>query len=320
MMNGWTGAAGLTLAAVVFGLGPGPQASPYKPPKVIKTECLGPLTFEDTFKSLDAGPDQIRPAKPHRWRTVYGYGGALALDNRNGGRAGVAVDPSFTGVKAGAAGAAPLGLNPFSVDPATGALVVRAEPAPAEMVPLLWGKRYTTGLLTTKFSFSQRYGYFEINAKLPRGKGLWPAFWLLPNEGKWPAGGELDIFEQLGHEPETMYFSVHSGAQKTIANKVTLAADASRDFHLYGAAWTPGEVVWYVDRKEVARTTTPADMNKPMHMIIDLAVGGSWGGDPDETTRFPADLKVLAVRAWALPDSEAGRAKSGRACESAPDQ
>jgi beta-glucanase (GH16 family) len=283
----------------------------------MKTECLGPLTFEDTFKSLDAGPDQIRPPKPRRWRTVYGYGGALAWDNRKGGRVAVAVDPSFTGVKAGVAGAAPLGLNPFSTDPDTGALVVRAQQTPAELAPLLWNKPYTTGLLTTKFSFSQRYGYFEINAKLPKGKGLWPAFWLLPNAGQWPAGGELDIFEQLGHETEIMYFSVHSGAQKTVANKVRLAADASRDFHLYGAAWTPSEVVWYVDHKEVARTTTPADMDKPMHMIIDLAVGGGWGGDPDETTKFPADLKVLAVRAWALPGPDAKRAAS---CEVAPDQ
>ena len=159
--------------------------------------------------------------------------------------------------------------TPFS--DTNGALDITAAPTSA-----LPGASYTSGGLTTAASFAQTYGYFEINAELPAGAGMWPAFWLLPLNHD---GTEIDSPEVLGNDPNTIYLSAHS----TPANYTTLAVqgpNTSTGFHTYGVDWEPTTITYYLDGNDVGSIPTPADMDTPMYMLLDLAVGtaGSWSG------------------------------------------
>lgn len=207
-----------------------------------------------------------------------------------------------------------LGVQPFSV--AGGALTIRAEPMSDTVRTAVAGAvarqpgpirdsplkdvRYSSGLITTKGSFEQTYGYFEMRARWTGGKGLWPAFWLLPSDGAWPP--EIDVMEALGHEPTTIYQSVHSkqtGKHVGRTERIALRTDASQ-FHTYGVLWTRDEIRFFVDGRQTAARPTPADAHRPMYLLVNLAVGGRWPGDPDADTRFPAKMTVDYVRAWRL--------------------
>ncbi len=285
-------------------------AHAYSPPSAITPAALGAPTFSEIFKTFDAGEDQAQGKTPHRWRTVMGYGGAASPDNRSGSRATVYVDPGFPGVTEGQLGPKPLGLNPFHLSQ-DGSLSITADMTPAALKPLLWNRPYTSGVMTTRFSFAQRYGYFEVRARLPHGKGLWPAFWLLPADSLAPAGTELDVFEQLGHASKVVFCTLHYQGRtwfwlpkpKVWEKRVPLPFDTSQGVHAYGAAWSRDQIVWYVDRREVCRQPTPEGMDQPMYMLVNLAVGGSWGGPPDSTTRFPASMQIQAVNVWTLKGS-----------------
>ena len=269
-------------------------------PATIDPRALGRPSFMEDFRTFDYGVDQLRSARPHRWRVVSGSGGPFSPSNRSMSGSSVAVDPGFAGVQGGRAGPRPLGINPFEWRPG-GPLVIKAIRTPPALLPWVWNKPYISGQAMTKFSFSQRFGYFEIEAILPKGKGLWPAFWMLPMAGQWPKNGELDIFESLG-DPRVIYCTVISSTQKKVQKKVVLPFDASAGYHRYGAAYDRDEIVWYVDRREVMRTATPADMKtQPMFLRMNLAVGGAWGGQPDANTVFPARYTIRRVSAWTLP-------------------
>lgn len=288
---------GLSMATACGPADAGPVPSELAAP--LDETMLGTPTFDERFERLDAGSDQLRGPAPHRWRTVMGYGGPTAFSNYRISDSSIAVDPSFTGVENGRPGTRPLGLNPFQLDPGR-SLTILARPVPAGLAPKLWNARYYSGQLTTKFSFSQLYGYFEIEAMLPVGKGFWPSFWLLPTKGQWPAGGEIDVFEGLG-DPRSIYTTLHWGREHQQAQrKITLAFDASTAFHRYGVAWSRQYVVWYVDRREAFRVPTPPEMREPMFLLMGLGVGGPWGGYPDQTTRFPGRYVIRRVRAWTL--------------------
>jgi beta-glucanase (GH16 family) len=154
-------------------------------------------------------------------------------------------------------------------------------------------------VVTTARSFSQRYGYFEMRARMPEGKGLWPAFWLLPADGSWPP--EIDVVEMLGHEPDTYYATVHyaeKGAHKESGAGIKRLKLTTQHV-TFGLLWTADELVWYQDDVEVRRAKNPG-IDKPMYMLVNLAVGGKWPGAPDKTTRFPAQMRVDYVRAFAL--------------------
>ncbi len=286
----------------------GDQAMAYSPPSAITPQALGAATFSENFASFDAGEDQPPGKVPHRWRTVLGYGGSTSPDNRSGSRGTTYVDPGFPGVVDGQLGAKPLGLDPFHLT-AGRYLAITAQPAPPAAKPALWNRPYTSGVITTRFSFAQRYGYYEVSAQLPDGRGLWPAFWLLPAApASSPAGTELDVFEHLGRAPRATFCTLHYQgrtwfwAPKAVVweHKVVLPFEPSRGFHLYGAAWSPEQIVWYVDRHEVCRQPTPPGMDQKMYMLLNLAVGGSWAGPPDATTRFPASFYVKSVNVWRL--------------------
>lgn len=160
------------------------------------------------------------------------------------------------------------------------------------------GKAYTSGMVCSFERFSQRYGYFEIRAKFPKGKGYWPAFWLLPDDKSWPP--EIDVLEILGHEPNVLYMTNHwrDEARKHGSRGGKFEGpDFSADFHVFAVEWTPEELVWYVDGKERFRSREGV-MQKSAYVIANLAVGGDWPGDPDATTVFPGTMEVDYIRVF----------------------
>lgn len=248
-------------------------------------------TFADEFRTLDWGTDQEKPAKPHRWRTVHGYGGPAAADNRALSRTTLAVDRNFAGVGR----KAPLGIDPFS----TGAdgLTITARKADPKLHAALFGRRWTSGLLTTKFSFAQRHGYFEAVMDLPVcQKGAWPAFWLAPRKPGWPLYGEIDAPEAIGDGK--LYWSTLSKAtgKKTETHKI-IPGDCTRGWHRYGVLWRADKIGFYYDRRLIGQTATPADYSEPMYLLLNLAVGGSWPGEPAAATDR-ITMRVRSVRAW----------------------
>ena len=285
-------AAGLTLSALTASAAPADSAR-------IDPAAFGKPIFVETFQTLDAGQDQPPRGKPHRWRTVHGYGDAADAANRNGILA-LYVDGDFGGIAGGKALPGSLNINPFEHRP--GLLTIVARPSDPSLRSKLLNKPYTSGLLNTRLSFAAKNAYFEGEIKLPRGRGLFPAFWLMPQVSVWPEGGEIDIMEQLGKDTHVAFASIHA---KNIhhTKEVKLGFDAAGDFHRYGVAYTPTEIVWYFDRREVHRMPTPPDVKDPMYILLNLAVGGDWAGEPDASTPFPARMHVREIKVWSLPPS-----------------
>jgi len=174
-------------------------------------------------------------------------------------------------------------------------------------------REYTSARLKTQAKFEQAYGRFEARLKIPRGQGLWPAFWMLgadiPTVG-WPRCGEIDIMENIGREPSTVHGTVHgpgySGANG-IGASFTLPGGArfADDFHVFAVEWEPAAIRWYVDGA-LYQTRTPADLpagqrwafDHPFFLLLNVAVGGGWPGSPDATTVFPQTMLVDYVRVY----------------------
>jgi beta-glucanase (GH16 family) len=201
----------------------------------------------------------------------------------------VYVDPAFAGTAKG-----PMGLNPFSVS--NGILTIRAEKASPEVSSHVWGYGYTSGLLTTADSFSQTYGYFEVRARVPRGKGLWPAVWLLPADRTWPP--EIDILESLGQDPDLIHQTVHwtKHEEHVLKHSETRISGADTAFHTYGMDWSKTTIRWFIDGKETARAPTPPDLHKPVYLLLNLAVGG-WAGEPAQDA-VPGEFQIDYVRVY----------------------
>jgi beta-glucanase (GH16 family) len=248
------------------------------------------LTFSDDFNSLSL---YDAATKTGTWRTEYGYGGpgtnaSRVLNNE----LEIYMDAKFGGTSGSA-----LGINPFSLN--NGMLTITAAPTPTQALQYLDNHSYTSGLLTSKFSFAQEYGYFEVRAKMPDAQGFWPAFWMLPTDNSWPP--ELDIFEVLSGDPSTVYMTSHgkgSGAQAGSQNIVHID---TTQFHTYGVDWGPSLLKYYVDGVEVAEQATPNVMKgKEMFMLLNLAVGG-WAGSPNSGAS--AQMQVDFVHAYATANT-----------------
>lgn len=175
-----------------------------------------------------------------------------------------------------------------------------------------WGRqRYTSARLLTQGVQAWTYGFFEIRAKLPCGVGTWPAIWMLPEDRtvEWPNGGEIDIMEHVGHVPGEINQSVHTRAfnftrntQKTTKFRVD---DACETMHRYQLLWTPEFVLTGVDDQPKFlfrsmpddRTRWPFD--QPMHLLLNIAVGGNWGGQRGiDAAAFPARFEIDYVRVY----------------------
>lgn len=177
---------------------------------------------------------------------------------------------------------------------------------------------YTSGRINTQGKHDFTYGLFEVVAKVPAGNGFLPAFWMMPtNEnlyGQWPRCGEIDIMEVLGNKLDTAYGTIHYGnPHKESQGTYKLEGSTfSEEFHKFSCEWMPGKINWYVDGKLFhtendwySRTegqgeiTYPAPFDQPYYMILNLAVGGTWPGNPNETTDFEnAAFVIDSVTAW----------------------
>jgi beta-glucanase (GH16 family) len=161
------------------------------------------------------------------------------------------------------------------------------------------GKAYTSGIITTQGRFAQQYGVAEVRAKLPAGKGLWPAFWLLPNPTGWPP--EIDVMENLGYNTHTVYMTLHyaGGESEAYYSLPSTGPGFADGFHTFRMDWRPDAIAWYIDGQEVRRYAVAANIPaQPMFFLLDLAVGGNWPGDPDGSTVFPADFEIDYIRVW----------------------
>ena len=181
---------------------------------------------------------------------------------------------------------------------------------------------YTSGRVDTSGKFAPVYGRFEIRAKLPGGKGLWPAHWLYPQNRDWemewlmtqaitnglermipearPWYSEIDIMEFLGHTNViygTLHYHEFEGPKKSSSGKVKGDADYTKDFHIYALEWEPDVMRWFVDG-QLIHSTTNGIPHTPHYLILNTAVGGKWPGNPDETTVFPQFHDIDYVRVY----------------------
>lgn len=192
------------------------------------------------------------------------------------------------------------GYNPFHLH--NGVLSISATPTPAAVMHT-HPYPYLSGMIMSDGCFAQKYGYFEIRARIPQGKGLWPAFWLLPVSHKWPP--EIDVFEMFGapnSRKEGGLGWVHTGTvgggDSAFNAWHQTAIDQYSAFHRYGLLWGPENMAIYLDGKLLASQSTPEHFHEPMYLIANLAVGGRWPESPDATTHFPASFEIDEIQAW----------------------
>lgn len=175
---------------------------------------------------------------------------------------------------------------------------------------------YTSAKLTTYGKFSMKYGKVDVSAKLPKGKGSWPAIWMLPNsimEGKdWPLCGEIDIMEHVGKDENMIHVSLHTETYNHAINTQRThfepLEDVTGTFHKYSCEWTPDYIKFFYDDREVARfnkndyedtSETGWPFDQEFYLILNVAIGGFWGGEIDETM-LPFKMEVEYVRVYEL--------------------
>jgi beta-glucanase (GH16 family) len=174
-------------------------------------------------------------------------------------------------------------------------------------------RNYASARLKTQGKFSQAYGRFEARIKIPRGQGIWPAFWMLGDDiekAGWPTCGEIDIMENIGKEPSLVHGTIHgpgySGAEGISAPFALSGEGRFADgFHVFAVEWEPKAIRFYVD-DHLYTTRTPADLPKeakwvydhPFFLLLNVAVGGGWPGNPDASTVFPQTMLVDYVRVF----------------------
>jgi len=177
---------------------------------------------------------------------------------------------------------------------------------------------YTSARLVTKGKAAWQYGKIEAKIKLPSGKGTWPAFWMLPENnvfGGWPKSGEIDIMEHVGYEPEKLYGTVHTQAFNhgigTQVGDELKVPNMESEFHVYGIEWTENKIDFYCDNEiyftfnKQSELSAEWPFNQPFHILLNLAVGGNWGGAHgiDEQI-WPQQLLVDYVRVYQKIDKK----------------
>jgi len=162
------------------------------------------------------------------------------------------------------------------------------------------GTPHQRGTITTHEKFAFTFGRVIVRARLPRGQGLWPAFWLLPESREWPP--EIDLFEVRGQAPAVLHQTVHwrdpeRGPRFETAQHI--GPDLSAGFHEFRVDWSSDAIIWYLDEAETGRVTRRIPI-VPMYLNAALAVGGDFAGEPDTSTPFPAVLEIDYVRVFQL--------------------
>jgi len=253
-------------------------------------------TFHDDFDTHPLAGDRWVPhyAGGAAWPEAQYWGGDGSDFKRKtawNGEQQIYVDPRY-----GGRSTTPLGLNPFSVR--DGILSIVASRTPPTLKPVLFNNEYTSGILTTQSKFSQKYGYFEIRSKIPIGIGVWPAFWMLADDGGWPP--EIDVMEGRGQRPGDLVMTTHWRIPAT--GRVESCgfdfqrADAATAFHDYGVLWQRDRIIYFIDRLPVSEIKVPVGFEDPMYMIVNLAMGakdfpgvGFIDGESPDTVAFEID-------------------------------
>jgi len=176
--------------------------------------------------------------------------------------------------------------------------------------------KYTSSKLTTYKRISVQYGKIEVMAKLPKGKGTWPAIWMLPESlqekrERWPLCGEIDIMEHVGKNPGSIHTSLHSELYNHVkGTQIThfeILLDVFETFHKYGIEWSNEYIKFFVDDKLFFESYKGQDnrvatnegwpFDKPFYLILNLAIGGNWGGEVDDSI-FPNEMQIDYVRVY----------------------
>ncbi|MFK7861279.1 MAG: glycoside hydrolase family 16 protein [Granulosicoccus sp.] len=254
-------------------------------------------SFEETFDELSLW-DESLPASASlqgRWRTQYIWPRDVIINEEEQ----FYINP------------AEHKISPFSIN--NGVLSITAQPTPRALRGDVSGQPFISGVLTTEKSFSQKHGRFEVRARVPEGQGFWSAFWLLPSFDSWPDGvavlPEIDVMEHLGHQPEVFHTTLHTNQTGLLTSHPydhQEAAPLTEAFYVYSVVWTEESVNWYLNGEWRAAHPTPNDFTRPVHFLINLAVGGTWPGSPDASTEFPASFEIDYVRAYTYRDTCSG--------------
>lgn len=265
------------------------------------------LTFKAAFVSLSLWNGTTGQLATDYWfDPIHGNGGT----NSSSGEEEWYINSNY---------AATQSIKPWTVENKT--LLLTFDVAPANIRPLIDGYKFTSGEINTFHGFSQTYGYFEMRAKVPAVAGMWSAFWLRRENSAWPP--ELDVMEILGRDPTTLHVNCHTklnsrhgsgGGNISETTGVTIP-DASVAFHTYGVDWEATTITWYFDRQVVARIPTPVDMHQPMYIQADLAGGGPWAKEIDES-KLPASLAIDYIKAY---KEFPGARRAAKGSESGPD-
>lgn len=293
------GSANLGLTALLLLAVPG--CAQCAPPRKLDRSSLS-LVFDESFK---AQPDfwDAHTNPRGRWKTNFFFGVQDADDPKGWSSRTIAVNGEQQYY------AKPTDV-PTAFDWREGRLGIVARPNPDRSRLPTHGLPFVSGLITTEKSLLQPYGYFEARVALPVGKGLWPAFWLLPEprtekgHAVDPGGQEIDIFESIG-EPGVIYqtvFTADGGAKVRDARAFATSRDLAQ-FHNYGVLVTESKITWYFDDVETRRIEN-RDFRRPAYMLLNLAVGGNWPGAPDSATHFPAVMQIAWVRAYRIASTK----------------
>jgi beta-glucanase (GH16 family) len=171
--------------------------------------------------------------------------------------------------------------------------------------------KITSGAIETKNKISWKYGRIEVRAKIPQGRGTWPAIWMMPQDRSagWPACGEIDIMEGIGSKPAVIYQTIHTKAGNHVNHKqhgtVTPVQNLSDDFHVYAMQWDADQMEMFIDDRKTFSFSNDHTGNdswpfdKPFYVILNLAIGGDWGGIKGiDDSMFPCRMEVDYVRAY----------------------
>ncbi len=246
------------------------------------------LAFGDEFDDRDVSRINEnaaggRPGAP-AWRSRYRHDRFTIINDEKQ----IYMDPAF----AGTAGH-PLGVQPFSIG--DGVLTISANRAdPVRVQPFVHNIAYTSGCITSELTFWRTYGYYEMRARLPLGKGFFPAFWLLPKRVVWPP--EIDIFEASGARPNDVHLGV-LGSDRKGDTWIKGAVAIADGFHVYGLDWSRESIVWLLDGREVWRQ--PNSIHEDMYILANLAVGNrdpNFIPNPDPSTPFPGRFEIDYIR------------------------
>jgi beta-glucanase (GH16 family) len=262
-----------------------PQLTLQVPTRAIGDRCrkieppdpLMPLSLRRTFHD----DFDVHPLVDARWVPHYAGGAAWPEARYWGGEGSdfkrktsyngeqqIYVDPVYAG-----RASVPLGLDPFRVR--DGILTIIASRTPPDLKSLLFNNEYVSGILTTQSKFTQKYGYFEMRSKIPAGVGVWPAFWMLADDGGWPP--EIDVMEGRGQQHDNIVMTTHWRIPATgVVERCGFdfaVADTRNEFHNYGVLWQRDRIIYFIDRRPVSEIKVPVGFDAPMYMIVNLAMG-----------------------------------------------